>query len=154
MLLVPSLSARLDLILRTHRDMGHFGVNRVTKLLQKNYGWNKMEAYMKGVIGRCSSCVRSKATFRAPRNELQPLPIRGLGCRWGVDFASPFPTTKRGKKCVLVFNEHFTKWVELVPLPEKSAAETALALLGFVLSRMSAHAEVVTDQGSEFKGEF
>ena len=62
--------------------------------------------------------------------------------------------TKRGIKYVLVFIEHFTKWVELVPLPDKSAASTAWALLEFVLSRMGAPAEVVTDQGSEFKGEF
>ena len=44
--------------------------------------------------------------------ELQQLPVRGLAYRWGVDFAGPMPTTKRGNKYVLVMIEHFTKWVE------------------------------------------
>ena len=64
------------------------------------------------------------------------------------------PTTKRGNKYVLVMIEHFTKWVELVPLPNKSADLTATTFLESVLSRFGAPAEVVTDQGSEFKGEF
>ena len=113
-----------------------------------------MESDVRGVIGSCNSCARVKATFRDPQRELQPLPIRGLGCRWGVDFVGSFPVTKRGNKYVLVLIEHFTKWVELVPLPDKSAAGTAWALVEYVLTRMGALAEVVTDQGSEFRGEF
>jgi transposase InsO family protein len=49
--------------------------------------------------------------------------------------------------------EHFTKWVELVPIPEKSSFYTAAALNG-VLTRFGAPAEVLTDQGEEFQGEF
>jgi hypothetical protein len=49
--------------------------------------------------------------------------------------------------------EHFTKWVELVSIPEKSSFCTAAALKG-VLTRFGAPAEVLTDQGEEFQGEF
>ena len=55
-----------------------------------------------------------------------------------MDFARPMPTTKRGKKYVLVMIEHFTKWVELVPLPNKTADLTAATFLESVLSRFGA----------------
>jgi hypothetical protein len=41
----------------------------------------------------------------------------------------------------------------LVPIPEKSSFYTATALKG-VLTRFGAPAEVLTDQGEEFQGEF
>ena len=59
-----------------------------------------------------------------------------------------------GNKYVLVMIEHFIKWVELVPLPNKSADLTAATFLESVLSRFGAPAEVVTDQGSELRGSF
>jgi hypothetical protein len=49
--------------------------------------------------------------------------------------------------------EHFSKWVELVALPDKSSHSTSQAFLQQVLSRFGACAECLADQGSEFRGE-
>jgi uncharacterized Zn finger protein (UPF0148 family) len=54
----------------------------------------------------------------------------------------------------MVAIEHFSKHVELIPLPDKEASTTAAAFLQHVLGRFGACAEVVTDQGTEFMGEF
>ena len=45
------------------------------------------------VIKSCLPCARVKAGFQKSGKELQPLPVRGLGYRWGVDFAGPLETT-------------------------------------------------------------
>jgi len=50
--------------------------------------------------------------------------------------------------------EHFSKWVELVALLDKSSHSTSHAFLQQVLSRFRACAECLTNQGLEFKGEF
>ena len=50
--------------------------------------------------------------------------------------------------------EHFSKWVELIPLPSKSSANATRGLLEGVISRYGAPDEVLTDQGGEFQGEF
>jgi len=55
---------------------------------------------------------------------------------------------------VMICVEAFTKWVEAAPLPDKSSASVISAFNYNVLSRYGACAEVVTDQGSEFKGDF
>ncbi len=50
--------------------------------------------------------------------------------------------------------EHFSKWVELVVLPDKSSHSTSQAFLQQVLNRFGACVECLTDQGSEFRGKF
>ena len=106
------------------------------------------------IIKACLSCACVKAGFRESGKELHPLIIRGLGYRWGVDFDGPLALTKAGNKWVLVCIEHFPKWVELIPLPSKSSRDFSQGLLQVVLGRYGAPGEILTDQGSEFKGEF
>ena len=55
---------------------------------------------------------------------------------------------------MLVFIEHFSKWVELVPCADKSAETVAYAFLNTVPSTLGGPAEVVTEHGSEFRGAF
>jgi hypothetical protein len=73
--------------------------------------------------------------------------------RWGFDLAGEFPVSKRGNKYVLIAVEHFSRHIELIPLRDKTAAETAAAAAQ-VLCRFCAPAELVTDGGGEWEGEF
>ncbi len=50
--------------------------------------------------------------------------------------------------------EHFSKWTDLVPSPDKSNEGVAYAFLDRVLSHFGAPIEVLTDQGTKFQGEF
>ena len=154
LVVVPRQAERAAIALETHRGMGHFGVQRVIDRLQKNYWWRGMGDDVVAVVKSCLSCARVKAGFKESGKELQPLPVRGLGYRWGVDFAGPLATTSAGNSWVMVCIEHFTKWVELIPLPSKSSKNSARGLLEGVLSRYGAPGEILTDQGREFMGEF
>ena len=78
----------------------------------------------------------------------------GLGYRWSLDFAGPLLPTPRGTKYVLVMVEHFSKWIELVALPQNSSELAVAAFLDCVLARFRAPAEVLTDQGREFSWVF
>lgn len=62
--------------------------------------------------------------------------------------------TERGYKWVLICIERFSKWCELVPLPDKTSERAADAFAAQVLTRFRAPGEVVTDQGREFQGRF
>jgi hypothetical protein len=50
--------------------------------------------------------------------------------------------------------EHFSIWLDLVPLPNCSSERVAYAFLDIVLSRFGAVAKVFIDQGIDFCGEF
>jgi hypothetical protein len=96
---------------------------------------------------------QAKASFEVKDPQLKPLPIMGMFYRWGVDLCKMPVTSKDGNNYVVVIIEHFTKWVELVPIPEKSSKYTAEALKR-VLTMFGAPVKVLTDQGEEFEGEF
>lgn len=74
----------------------------------------------------------------------------GLGYRWSLDFVGPLPLTVRHNRYVLVMVEHFSKWIELVPSPDKSSEGIMYAFLDKVLSHFGAPVKVLTDQGTEF----
>jgi hypothetical protein len=73
--------------------------------------------------------------------------------RWGIDLCKMPSKLASGNIYVVVMIEHFSKWIELVPIPESTSHHTAAALRR-VLCRYGAPAEVLTDQGEEFQGEF
>ena len=78
----------------------------------------------------------------------------GLGYRWSLDFVGPLVVTPYRTKYVLVMVEYFSKWIELVVLSQNFAELAAAAFLDRVLARFGAPAEVLTDQGREFLGDF
>ena len=53
----------------------------------------------------------------------------------------------------MVYIEHFTKWLELIPLPSKSSKDSARGFLKGILGRYRAPGEVLTDQRRKFMGE-
>jgi hypothetical protein len=54
----------------------------------------------------------------------------------------------------MIMIDDFSKWVELVALPNKSSHNTNHAFLEQVLSRFGACVECLTDQGLKFRREF
>jgi hypothetical protein len=85
---------------------------------------------------------------------LSPRPIQGMFYRWSCDLAKKLPQTSRGNVYTMIMIEHFSKWIELVALLNKSSHSTSQAFLQHVLSRFGACVECLINQGSEFKGEF
>jgi hypothetical protein len=90
-----------------------------------------------------------RTSFNAPTPHLQPLPIMGLGYQWSFDFANTLNTlTPQHNRYVLVMIEHFSKWLELVPLFDRNSERATYAFLDKVLSRFGALVEVLIDQGT------
>jgi len=151
---VPQPSRRAELIREFHARNGHFGVRRTGALIQTSYWWWGLWADVAAELSQCALCSRVRSSFNSQRPELQPLPISGLMYRWGVDLCGPFPETSRGSKYIMVAVEHYSKHVELIPLPNKEAATTAAAFAAAVLGRYGSPAEVLTDRGGEWEAEF
>jgi hypothetical protein len=150
---VPPPKERVNLIRAIHIEVGHFGVHKTHSLLEPTYFWSGMFAQVRKEVLSCTVCDRVKANFEVKDPTLKPLPIMGMFYEWGVDLCKmPFKSVS-GNRYVVVMIEHFSKWIELVPIPETTSHHTAAALRG-VLCRYGAPAEVLTDEGEEFQGEF
>ena len=66
------------------------------------------------------SCVDC-ATRKTPRNKhkalLLPIPVEGPFDRIAVDCLAPLPTTWSSNKCIVVFTDYLTRWVEAFHVP-------------------------------------
>ena len=118
------------------------------------YWWRTLPRDVDAVVGTCESCARVRASFLQSQPHLNPLPIKGLFYRWGVDLCGPFDKTERGNKYAMICIDHWSKAMVVTPIPDKTAATTAYAFLHHVLARFGGPAEVLTDQGKEWAGEF
>ena len=58
----------------------------------------------------------------------------------------PLPTSSQGNKCMLVFTDIFTKWVEAFALKDTTASTLATVLLNTVISCYGAPCNLHSDQ--------
>ena len=150
---VPRPEERRALITKIHEQHGHFGQRRTTQLVLLHHWWAGLYKDCARAVRECNACDRVNATFNSTQPVLNPLPVRGLMYRWGLDLFGPYPESERGHKYVLVCVEHFSKWIEAFPMTSKASAEVAYHMLHGVISRYGAPAQMVTDGGGEFAGE-
>eukprot|EP00873_Tetraselmis_striata_P034767 jgi/Tetstr1/455031/TSEL_041887.t1 len=159
---VPPPSERDTVIMDVHVKMGHLGRDRLRSVLAASYFWPGMVEDVARVKKACPDCDRLQhrpgGTSGRPKAasplDMQPLPHFGMLYRWHLDLAGPFEATRSRNVWVLVMVEAASKWVELVPLRTKEAANIRQAFQERVLARFAAPGEVCTDGGTEFSGEF
>jgi hypothetical protein len=88
-----------------------------------------MYAQVRNIIVRCEQCDGVTISFSSRQLMLSPLPIQGMFYRWSCDLAGELPQTSRGNVYIMIMIEHFSKWVKLVALPDKSSHNTSQAFL-------------------------
>ena len=67
----------------------------------------------------------------------------------GMDLIGPFQPTTDGHKFVLTMTDYFSKYVEAVPIPDKTAVSVAQGIYK-VYCRQGAPVSIICDQGKEF----
>jgi hypothetical protein len=126
---VPPPHERLGLIHKVHSELGHFGIKRIYNLLAPHFHSRGMYAQVRDVIARCEGCDRVKTSFSSRHLMFFPLPIQGMFYCWSCDLTGELPQTFKGNVYIMYMIEHFSKWVELVALLDKSSQNTNHASL-------------------------
>jgi len=78
----------------------------------------------------------------------------GLSYQWNLDFAGPLSLTPQHNQYILIMIKHFSKWLELVPLPNHSNDKTTYAFLDKVFNKFNILVEVLVNQRTKFQGIF
>jgi len=91
----------------------------------------------------CLVCA-TYSTGRAVRPPLTPIPVAGPFDRVGVDVLQ-FPRSKKGNRYAVVFVDYLTKWPEVFPVPDQTAATVAKLLVEEIVSRHGVPAEILSD---------
>jgi transposase InsO family protein/ribonuclease HI len=150
-LFVPS-SMRLDILKEAHGGQltGHDGIFKTKERILNCYYWPGMDRDINEFIKRCVKCQqRTKTT--SSHTELQPLPqCSEPNQRVHADLFGPLKTSGSGKKYILCITDAFTKYIELVALPDKEAETVAQALFNRWICRYGSPLQLTTDGGKEF----
>lgn len=148
--LVLPPSARFRVIRRAHAEVAHQGMRKTLDRLQEAYMWPSQRKDVYKVMSRCAKCaVNRKRRDRPPPGEM---PVAQYPCQIvGMDMSGPYPISKAGNSYALSLIDHCTGWVEVKPLPRKTAENVLRYLESEYLPRYGAPEVVIMDNGLEFK---
>ncbi|KAI9552203.1 hypothetical protein GHT06_022542 [Daphnia sinensis] len=152
---VVPLSLRKPLLQEYHDSplSGHLAYQRTILRLRDKYYWPTMLPDVKEYCLACEPCaLQRRSNLRAFLNPLditsKPFELLGL------DFLGPIqPHSLQGNNHVLVITDYFTKWVEVIALPDQTALTTSQALMDKVVLYHGPPKAIVTDRGSNFTSE-
>ena len=144
---------RKDIADELHRGLngGHLGQRRSKLLLQKRFYWPHWSTDVQLAKHRCSQCARYQKPQPRRQGELQPLLTGEPWERIGIDVTGPHPTSSRGNVYILTIIDHFTKWVELLPMRNQEATTVAKLLFDRVICVHGCPLQILTDQGTNFE---
>ena len=132
-----------------HKHAGHLGIAKVRALLAPFYTWPGIH---RDVRAHCLACPICQVTKRGvpPQAPNQCMPILTEPFeKMATDIVGPFPRSFRGYKYVLTTICLASKYPDVIPLRDMSAASVAEGLVE-VFSRTGLPRVLLSDQGSQF----
>ena len=155
LVLVVPRKMRPDLLRLSHNDpsSGHMGINRCLERLQRRYYWPAMASEVQLWITECKPCNRRKTPVPSHKAPMKSITVGQPMELWAMDILGPLPMTPRGNQYILVMSDHFTKWVEAVPMANQRAETVAKAFVDEVVTRHGVPSKLLTDQGRNFEAD-
>ena len=143
-----------DLILQDAHsswESGHPGEEKTRQKIEQNFWWPGIATDVTTFVQRCVACQARKG------KKPQPVPVQkspiafGPNDRIHLDLFSPGPLSVSGNRHILVVTDAFTKYTELVAIPDKNARTVAEAFFDKWVLRHSVPHLIIHDGGREFE---
>jgi len=100
----------------------------------------------------CDSCQRIKGMGRhGTRMNMKTEAVSAPLERVAVDIMGPWPTTSRGNRFIVIYQDYFSNWIEVFPLARHTAVDVASILVNEVITRYGVPLKLHSDQGREFE---
>ena len=134
---------------------GHHGITRTFEKISARFFWYNMFQDVADYITSCLDCNTGKTHFRKTRTKLRRniVPRRPFDV-WGIDVVGPFKESKAGNKWIVVFVDHYSRWVEAFATKDHTAETIVDLLINEICSRYGTPRKILTDRGSEFLSSF
>ena len=130
---------------------GHGGMSKTKERLLESYYWPNMDKDIMDHINVCKNCQVRRTDDRPLPQLLSPLPqCTAPNQRMHMDLFGPLKTSDSGKKYVLCMTDAFSKYAEMVAVPNKEAGTVSSAIFNRWICRYGTPLEIVTDGGKEF----
>ncbi len=70
-----------------------------------------------------------------------------------TDYLGPFPESNKGNRYILVVTCLFTKWTEIIPVPDQTAKVGARKILDEIICRWGCPLSILSDQGRTYESQ-
>jgi len=130
--------------------VGHHGVERtIQKLQSSGKNWTNMRQHVRTFIARCACCQLMSQVAPIIRSNPFTLshskPMHSLA----VDTIGPLPEDEKGNKYIIAVIDIFSRFLEMYPAPDATAACAADALLQHT-GRYGIPSLLISDAGSQY----
>ena len=151
-LLIPKILQK-DVLYQMHNSIlsGHLGRKKTQEKLLQRYYWYGVREDIHLWIEQCDNCGANKTPTINPKAPLGTLTVGNVLDRLSTDFLGPLPYTPRGNRYILTVTDHFSRWVEIIPVPDQTAETTARVILNEVIARFGCPISIHSDQGSNYE---
>ena len=147
-LILPQ-SARLKVIDRAHKEVGHMAVWKTLERLSEAYVWQGIRRDVRNRLKQCPVCLRhGRRKDHVPMGEM-PLATNPMQII-GMDLIGPFAESPAGNRYVFTLIDHCTGWAEAFPLKDKSNKSVWDAFTNLFLPRHGVPEVIISDNGGEF----
>ena len=145
---VPS-HLREQLLEENHRGIysGHFSGNRLYNTLVRHWWWAGMYADAMAFCKRCPECVIATGAGRQHKPPLKPIPVQRPFQIIGLDIMD-LPCTEQGNRHVVVFQDMFTKWPMVFPVPDQKTGRIVRLLCEEIVPLFGVPESLLTDRGA------
>ena len=139
-------------ILKTVHNVtsGHAGTERtLDRLRAKGHKWPGMRQDVMTFVKQCPACQMMRESRIPILVKPFHLSVFNPMERLNIDTIGPLPPDEEGNEHILVIIDVFSRFIELVPCKDVTAASATRALLAHI-GRYGPPGEVLTDNGSQF----
>lgn len=134
----------------THECMGHIGREKLSNILKRNVWHPRINKICEDICVTCPQCQR----YKIAAQRVSP-PVLKIEAKHPFDLVAvdiiQFPRTSQGNVACLVVVDHYSKWLNVVPIRNKTASTVTSVLQHRVFPVLPRIPDrLLTDNGPEF----
>ena len=129
---------------------GHLGARKLLSLMSRKMILPRGINAVEDAIRACKTCLQRKP----PKTKAGLMASKPPRYPWhtvAMDFCGPYTPATGGARYVLVFVDHFTKWVELCPTSDQVATTVLREFYERIVCRHGVPQRLLSDNGPQFK---
>ena len=142
---------RIFALAHGHVLAGHMGAPRTVERVRALVTWPRFDQDITDLCRRCPTCQKTKAVPGKAEAISSTAAARPFEAVY-ADHLGPFPQVA-GMTHVLCLIDRFSRWSELVAVPDQSAETTAEAILSRWVGAHGYPESIVSDNGPAFKSD-
>ena len=151
---VVPLKLRREILDLTHskRFSGDLGIFKTHSRIPELFWWPGLYEGIVNFISNCEICMIVKLQLRNPgRMGIREFPCAPMELV-SIDFLVELPVTARNNRHIMCINDHFTKFIQIYPVSDRTAKTAAKCVFDFFL-KFGISFKLYSDRDPAFEAE-